>query len=135
MSVEIDKSGPVVKVILRDNLTDADLAVIAEAGLEVDAISPVAPDRLTDFTKVTSIALNFMEMEMFVSRRRASTLNHSVRSAIVAPTQLQYGFARMFQTLNDNPRIEIRLFRDMASARDWLASPRTDALAIESVSN
>jgi hypothetical protein len=38
----------------------------------------------------------------------------------VALTQVQYGFARMFQTLNDNPRIEIEIFGDCESAQRWL---------------
>jgi hypothetical protein len=34
------------------------------------------------------------------------------------------GFARMFQTLNDNPQIEIRIVPPLEAARVWIAEPR-----------
>lgn len=34
---------------------------------------------------------------------------------------MQLRIARMFQTLNDNPQIEIRIQHCVAEAKDWLA--------------
>lgn len=38
------------------------------------------------------------------------------KSAIIVSTPVQRGMARMFQSLNDNPRITIRIFDDEAAA-------------------
>jgi hypothetical protein len=35
---------------------------------------------------------------------------------------VHYGFARMFQMLNDNPRIQIRIFGTAEEAVEWLRS-------------
>jgi len=53
-------------------------------------------------------------------------LKNYIKSAIVANNPSQFGFARMFQTLNDNPQIEIRIFPAAESAMEWLtATPST----------
>jgi hypothetical protein len=46
----------------------------------------------------------------------------SIRSAFVAPRPIQFGFARMFQTLNDNPKIELHIVNTMDEALLWIAS-------------
>jgi hypothetical protein len=43
-----------------------------------------------------------------------------VRTALVAVTPVQLGIARMFQTLNDHPLIELRVFSDREAAVAWL---------------
>lgn len=48
-------------------------------------------------------------------------LKNRVKSAIVAQRPVDYGMARMFEMLIQNPQIEVRVFRDGESARQWLA--------------
>jgi len=55
-------------------------------------------------------------------RRRTVALQHPIRSAIVAPTPVSFGFARMFQTLNDHPQIAISIFSTVEAAEAWLVS-------------
>jgi hypothetical protein len=64
--------------------------------------------------------LDFPKMEAVASRRRKAPLKNKVKSAIVAPRLDQFGFARMFATLNDNPNIEIQIFNDRDRALEWL---------------
>jgi len=47
-----------------------------------------------------------------------------IRSALVADKPIQFGFARMFQMLNDNPRVQIRIFGNLEEAQQWLLSSR-----------
>jgi hypothetical protein len=47
-----------------------------------------------------------------------------IRSALVANRPVQFGFARMFEMLNDNPRIQIRIFGNLEEAQRWLRSSR-----------
>ena len=46
------------------------------------------------------------------------------RTALVAVSALQQGYARMFQTLNDHPMITVRVFDSIAAAEAWLDTPR-----------
>jgi hypothetical protein len=52
--------------------------------------------------------------------RRRATLRNPVKSAIIASDIVRFGFARMFQTLNDNPQIVVAIFGDDESASQWL---------------
>jgi hypothetical protein len=45
-----------------------------------------------------------------------------IRSALIALQPVHFGFARMFQMLNDNPRIQIRIFPNLDDAVLWLES-------------
>ena len=47
-----------------------------------------------------------------------------IKSALVALKPVHFGFARMFQMLNDNPRIQIRIFGNLEEAQQWLRSSR-----------
>ena len=49
-------------------------------------------------------------MFALAERRAQRAITAPTRSALVAKRPVHYGFARMFQMLNDNPRIQIRIF-------------------------
>jgi len=57
--------------------------------------------------------------------RRARTFPNSFRSALVVAREVQKGYARMFQTLNDHPMVQIRIFEDWEAAERWLREPLT----------
>jgi hypothetical protein len=49
-------------------------------------------------------------MSNFAVVRTVATLKNKVGSAVFAPTEYQFGMARMFQEFNFNPNIELRVF-------------------------
>ena len=57
-------------------------------------------------------------------KRAQRPIPSPIRSALVASKPVQFGFARMFQMLNDNPRIQIRIFSGLEEAEQWLRSSR-----------
>jgi len=44
----------------------------------------------------------------------------AVKSAIVAATPVQVGYARMFQMLNEHPSVTVEIFGDLPTAVAWL---------------
>jgi len=60
------------------------------------------------------------DVQLLAKRRKASRLRNSVRSAYVVRTRAYFGMVRMFQTLNDHPQIEIRIFAETEEAEAWL---------------
>ncbi len=84
----------------------------------------VLGDRLTDLTALDRIDVGFEEVFALAARRAERKVPAPIRSALVANRPVQFGFARMFQMLNDNPRIEIRIFGNLEEARQWLHSSR-----------
>lgn len=81
-------------------------------------------DRLTDLTALEHIDVGFEEVFAVALKRANREIRAPVRSALVACKPVQFGFARMFQMLNDNPRIQIRIFDNRAEAEQWLRSSR-----------
>jgi len=124
MKCEITIEGDVLMIRLSGVIRDDDLLEVLSGVKEAESRTPVTPARLTDVSGLTELHLTFVGMNELVRLRRAMKFPNDFKSAIVAPEPGQYGFARMFQTLNDHPQIEIMVFREMAAAREWVGCPK-----------
>jgi hypothetical protein len=122
MPYRIIKEPAFFRIVLFDEITPQDLISLAEDVAALDRTLPVTLNRLTDLTHLAAPRLTYVAMLAFVEHRKAQQLASSVKSAIVAPEPVQVGFARMFQTLNDHPQIEIQVFASLEAAEAWLAS-------------
>lgn len=123
MPFEIRDEGGFYSARLFGVLDIEDLdAVAAEVERLEDA--GVMGDRLTDLTALEHINVGFEEVFGVALKRAQRQIRAPVRSALVADKPVQFGFARMFQILNDNPRIQIRIFGTRAEAEQWLRSSR-----------
>lgn len=123
MAFDFQISEGLIWVNCHGKLTAEDLEQITKLAGELDFQLEPSLDRVIDFTELNEQLdekINYARIEMHASKRRVSVLKNKVKSAVVAPTLLQYGFARMFQTLNTNPMIEIAIFRDRPSAIGWI---------------
>jgi hypothetical protein len=124
MSASIKYSEDLIEIRIHGRLTLEEMLTAAQEIAKFEAAAPFAPHRLTDLSEVTTTSITFVDVEALAAQRRAAPMKNPVRSAIVAGNDLQFGLARIFQALNDNPRISIKVFRDMASARAWLGLER-----------
>ena len=120
MSVEIAVEPDLIRVTFSGVLTEQDLATIASAADDIERDRNPVPHRLTNMTGVTEVKVAYPEVKALANRRRVIPFPNDFKSAIVVGTPVQQGMARMFQTLNDNPRIAIRIFEDETSALAWL---------------
>jgi hypothetical protein len=84
----------------------------------------VLRDRLIDLTALARVDVGFEEVFALAHKRAQRPITIPVRSGLVACKPVQFGFARMFQMLNDNPRIQIRIFGSREEAEQWLRSLR-----------
>jgi hypothetical protein len=99
-----------------------DLMEIQAAFEGVENQQAVTPHRITDLSDVTEMQIGFDDVLTLASQRRAKHFPNSFKSAIVAVNESQTGFARMFQTLNNNPQITVRIFPGMPGALEWISS-------------
>ncbi|MBI1795611.1 MAG: STAS/SEC14 domain-containing protein [Candidatus Eisenbacteria bacterium] len=129
MAFVIVDQTTLVRVTFHGALTEADLQGIADAAEEIERGRHPVPHRIADLSGVTEVRVDYEDMKVLAGRRRRIKFANAFRSAIVVKTPVQMGMARMFQTLNDNPQIEIRIFEDEAPALQWLASPAIEAPA------
>lgn len=105
---------------LNGTVTTHDFKAMAEAVLAFEREQRPTPSRLTDMSGVTALSIDYDDIDRVARMRRASPPTDPIRSAIFAPTPVQFGMARMFQTLNNHPNVTVEVFRDRAAALDWL---------------
>jgi hypothetical protein len=94
---------------------DADMAALARN-------RPVVLHTLADFSEVVDFAITYADMLTYIERRRTQRFPNSIKSAVVVSRPVQVGFARMYQTLNTNPQVEIQIFATLAEAEAWLTA-------------
>lgn len=119
MPSEIKIFPQLMWITLRGDITAADVFHHAGDVARVELASSVSPDRFTDLSETTSHP-DFDGLANFAAVRSEAKLRNNVKSAVYAPTDLQYAIARTFQRLNVNPLIELRVFRDRTEALQWV---------------
>lgn len=123
MSGSLSIEDRLIRIRFTDGFTVADLMEMGDKLRELENRQEVSLNRLTDLSEVDDSQVDYNGMESFARRRRRASLKNDVRSAIVAPRPILFGMARMFQMLNDHPRIWIQVFRNMEDAMAWLEEP------------
>jgi len=116
----IADDGGILRIVMPATLTPAELHGINDALGEVERAAAPIPRRLVDITGVTRFELGFEEMFAMTRQRRVQRPAYPIRTAVAAATPVQVGFARMFQTLNDDPLVTVRIFPDPDAALAWL---------------
>jgi hypothetical protein len=122
MPFTLTLAEPLLRLEFGGTLTGADLAALSRALAEIEDADGRFTRRLSVLTAITRVEVGFPEVSALARRRVAATLPGPVRSAMVAATPVQVGMARMFQTLNDHPRITIQIFPDVPGALEWLGA-------------
>lgn len=124
MPYEIRVQDGLIRIRFHGVVVDSELADFGDSLLALEAGLPLLPDRIADFTDVTQMRFGFPAMLELAERRKNRTLPNRIRTAIIATDGVRFGYARMFQTLNDHPQVTIAIFRDLETALGWITSPR-----------
>lgn len=119
MPFEITIDGDHVVVRLHGTITAEDIARLAIEAREIDDSPRPVTNRIGDMTGVDDFAVGFQEIFALAYQRRTRPLSTHFRTALIARAPVQIGFARMFQALNTNPMIEIRILDSVQDAKDW----------------
>jgi hypothetical protein len=125
MAFDLKIQKSIVRITFKGFVDSRDLESLDELISKIEAEREVTPDRLSDLSFIKGVKLTCTALEEFTDKRRQAILKNRVKSAIVVPRLLQYGIARMYQTLNDNPKIHSRIFTDKSRALKWLTSGKS----------
>ncbi|MEO7413145.1 MAG: STAS/SEC14 domain-containing protein [Opitutaceae bacterium] len=120
MPISITREGELLVAKFQGCITTVEFLQSGREMNEIEQREPATPDRIIDLSETNGINLNFKTIDDFAQTRELSQLKNPAKSAIVAPGDLQFGLARMYQTMNRNPRLEVQVFRDQAAALAWL---------------
>src|SRR5258708_4473347 len=124
MPFELTTPGATLFARVFGVFTAPELNHLATEAEIAEACYPVSLDRITDLTAVEDFEVGFREIYYFAIRRSAQRFSRVVKSAIVVQEPVQFGIARVYETLNENPQIQIRILRSLADAREWFADPK-----------
>jgi hypothetical protein len=122
MEYTVDAKERIWRVTFFGTMTYRDLLELEERVKKIHESNLVGLDGLVDLRELSNIHIDFVAVSGFTAALRCRSLPNKVRMAIVAMGPIQYGFARMFQTLLDHPQIEVQVFANEKDALDWFSS-------------
>ena len=122
MSFSVELLGDVISITAHDKITWEDVLGLGPAFKQIEDELPKAPNRVMDLTASTGTDIDFSFISSFAGTRNKTVLKNSVYVAIIAPTDVQFGVARMFQSTVANPQINFRIFRKADEAWSWVKS-------------
>ena len=120
MPYHIELTAPFIRVSLSGTVTGMDLIGVALALEQYERDLARVPDRLVDLSGMEAAGLTFHVAMQAARYRRTQRFPNAFRSALVAPTAASQGFAKIFQTINTNPQIDLQIFGSVADAELWL---------------
>jgi hypothetical protein len=123
MSYALRMEGETLKIEFSGTFTNKDLSQGEIDVEELEQSSVVIPHRIADLRPVERLEIDFAGVLALAEARRWRQFKNPFKTAIIAPDLASYGFARMYQTLNDHPQIVIAIFRGEAEAANWLRLP------------
>src|SRR5262249_34789723 len=123
MPFEFTTPGAILFARVFGVFTAPELNHLADEAEIAEASRPIALDRITDLTAVERFEVGFREIYYFAIRRSVQRFSRVVKSAIVVQDPVQFGIARVYDALNENPQIQIRILRSVTAAKEWFADP------------
>lgn len=121
MPFELTTPGAVLFARVFGKFTAPELTNLADEAEIAEASQSRALDRITDLTAVESIEVGFREIFHFAMRRSSQRFSRDVKSAIIVRNPAQFGIAHMYESLNENPQIRVRIVTSVAEAEEWFA--------------
>jgi len=113
--------GTILRLELHDAVSREELREALAALDRLEREFPRIPDRIIDLTRVVGGDGDYPTVAAVTGQRNQREYPNHFRSAIVAPSDMTFGVARMYQTLISNPSITLEIFRSARDARAWLA--------------
>ena len=122
MSYSIDAGAQFIKVTYMGTLDDKDIQGVLREGLITVGKELKLINRLEDMRKLKGIKIGFEDLMDFTKSICTIQLPQTVKTAILTCNTLQYGVARMFQTILDHPQMRIEVFSNEEEAKNWLSA-------------
>ena len=126
MPYEISYDGPILVVRYFGIVTESDLVSSADDVIVLEDHGRNTRPRLTDLRAAEDSSIGYGAVANIADRVGHRPLSSAIRSAFLVDKPVQFGFARMFQTLNKHPQVAIQIFDDEAAARRWLGEGSED---------
>jgi hypothetical protein len=104
------------------SLSDNDFRFIHEEVETIEKKYSFVPHFVVNLQKVESYSGDYHAVQKLAKQREDKKFPNNILEAILVSNDFQMGFARMYQTFNNNPQLEIKIFKDEAKAIEWIKS-------------
>lgn len=118
-SYRIDSSQRMIFSSATGVLTDDDLLTHQDRVTNDPGFDPTF-SQLWDFRHVSDVEVTNATLQELAGAR---SFRAGAKRAVVAPKDVLYGMARMFQMLHGEAPEDLRVFRSIDEARNWLRLP------------
>jgi hypothetical protein len=123
MPVKYQIRDGLFEMAIHGKVTTQDMRQTLAAVTDIESRLPVTPDRIMDLSEADFSGLSSADVVAVAESRRVAPLKNKIKSAIIATQPEQFGLGRLFMGRNQNPEITIMIFKDTASAYQWLGHP------------
>ena len=118
--IDIDTERRLITIVVQGELTDTDLLQGYERLRE-------RPDFSADFDELVDLlgadGRQITADGVRTLARRPPSYSPHARRAVVVPSEMGYGMARMYELMQDGESGQIRVFRSREDAEHWLLNP------------
>ena len=116
---QVNAADRVVILSVSGDLGDQELPAIAS---ELEKDPEVQPDfsLLIDLREASGRSVTSAGVRALADR--SLVLSPESRRAVVVPSELGFGMARMYEILRENPRGAMQVFRDFDEAQRWVTT-------------
>jgi hypothetical protein len=122
----IDRAAGLIRTTATGHVSGDDL-VIYYSRLRAHPDFRSNLNEIFDLSDVTDAAVDAEDVRRLSGVTEEFTRHGvTVRVAIVAPRDLEFGLARMYEMLQSQSLNDVRVFRDRADAEGWIFAPRPD---------
>jgi hypothetical protein len=123
MAFTVHHQDNLIRVVFWGTFDNHDLSAGADELDRIERAADVVPHRVTDLRPVERLEIDFDGVLELAMARRRLEFSNPFKSAILVNDIPRFGFARMYQILNDHPQICIAIFGDEDEALKWLRIP------------
>jgi hypothetical protein len=121
MSYSIDKSDKFIRVIYSGTLKNQDIQGVLRDSLIMNGGELKLTNRIEDMRRLKGIRIGFDELMALTEKLRTIQLSRVVKTAVLTSNSLQYGTARIFQSIVAHPQMEVEIFVNEEEANNWLS--------------
>jgi hypothetical protein len=122
MPFTVEKSTQLIRVTYTGTLDNKDITGVLQDSLTMEGSELNLINRLEDMRNLRGIKIGFDDLMEFTKNLRVIQLPKVVKSAILTGNPLQYGIARMFQTILEHPQMNIKVFSNEEEALRWIST-------------
>ena len=112
----IDHDRKIIFITIEGDVSDDDIITHQKNSRDDPELDP-SYGQLIDLTNIRKLEITAQGVQQFTSTEFSTERS---RRAFVAPNDVSYGFARMFQMMRDSTEEQTEVFRDFDEAVQWI---------------